>query len=115
MAFVTRCGYECAVITREFLATGCEMAALLEQTDVDRLTGSRLVDPEGVIVDLLSALELLAVDEQRSTDNSDLRGLSGVATDDGWAVAEEAVEQIGVRGFNRGRDLDAAPAELSPV
>jgi hypothetical protein len=89
----------------------------------DRLSGSRLVDAEGVSVDLLFAssgiehevverserleiapglwlpvasvgdliaLNLLAVHEHRSTGSSDLRGLSGVATDDDWAVAEEA-------------------------
>lgn len=60
----------------------------------------------------LIALKLLAVDDERATDRADLRGLSGIATGIDWAVANDAVEQIQVRGFNRGRDLTAALADL---
>jgi hypothetical protein len=60
----------------------------------------------------LIALKLLAVDDERATDRADLRGLSGIATGVDWAVANDAVEQIQVRGFNRGRDLTAALADL---
>lgn len=67
--------------------------------------------PVASVGDLL-ALKLLAVDEYRATDRSDLRALSGVATADDWSVAEEAVGLVEARGFNRGRALISALAEL---
>ena len=37
---------------------------------------------------------------------ADLRSLAGVATQDEWNLASEAVTQIQDRGFGRGRQLD---------
>ena len=42
-------------VSREFMATGYRIGSTLEQTEADRLSGTRLVDPEGVSVDLLFA------------------------------------------------------------
>ena len=54
----------------------------------------------------LIALKLLSVAPGRETDAADLRSLAGVATQDEWNLASEAVTQIQDRGFGRGRQLD---------
>ena len=55
----------------------------------------------------LIALKLLSVAPGRETDAADLRNLAAVATQDEWNLASEAVVQIQVRAFARGRRLDA--------
>ena len=42
-------------VSREFIVAGYRIGSTLEQTDADRLSGTRLVDPDGVNVDLLFA------------------------------------------------------------
>lgn len=54
----------------------------------------------------LIALKLLSVAPGRETDAADLRNLAGVATEDDWKIASEAVGQIQERGYSRGRQLD---------
>ena len=56
----------------------------------------------------LIALKLLARDEQRSQDDSDLRALLGVADPGDRALARDTVRLIEQRGFARGRDLAMA-------
>ncbi|MFF3226725.1 nucleotidyl transferase AbiEii/AbiGii toxin family protein [Nocardia suismassiliense] len=57
----------------------------------------------------LIALKLLARDDvSRPQDLADLRGLLEAATPDDVSQAEEAVDLITERGFNRDRDLRAA-------
>lgn len=61
----------------------------------------------------LVALKLLARDDRnRPADADDLAALAALATDADWVSAERAVELIVERGYARGRDLDAALAEL---
>ena len=55
----------------------------------------------------LIALKLLSVAPARETDATDLRNLATIATQDEWNLASEAVVQIQVRAFARGRRLDA--------
>ena len=56
----------------------------------------------------LIALKLLARDEQRSQDDSDLRALLDVADPGDRALARDTVRLIEQRGFARGRDLAIA-------
>ena len=42
-------------VVRAFLQLGYRLNALLEQSGVDRLSGARLIDPDGVEVDVLTA------------------------------------------------------------
>ena len=60
----------------------------------------------------LVALKLLARNDLRPQDSADLRALVDVAEERDLAVARAAVGLIQQRGFARGRDLDAALAEL---
>jgi hypothetical protein len=46
---------EAELVIRSFLASGYRMQALLEQSAVGRLSGARLIDPDGIEVDLLMA------------------------------------------------------------
>ncbi|MCU0268948.1 MAG: nucleotidyl transferase AbiEii/AbiGii toxin family protein [Acidimicrobiales bacterium] len=63
----------------------------------------------------LIAMKLLARDDrQRPADADDLRALAEVAQDDDWADAEQAVQLIGARGFDRGRDLVGLLRGLRP-
>lgn len=60
----------------------------------------------------LVALKLLARNDLRPQDSADLRALVDVAEERDLAIARAAVGLIQQRGFARGRDLDAALAEL---
>ncbi len=60
----------------------------------------------------LVALKLLARNDLRPQDSADLRALVDVAEERDLVVARAAVGLIQQRGFARGRDLDAALAEL---
>lgn len=54
----------------------------------------------------LIALKVLSVAPGRETDAADLRSLAGIATEEDWNLAVEAVSQIQERGYARGRQLD---------
>jgi hypothetical protein len=60
----------------------------------------------------LIALKLLSVSDRRPQDQVDLVGLIGVATSADLAVAKAAIRLIAVRGYSRGRDLEAAFKKL---
>jgi hypothetical protein len=61
----------------------------------------------------LIAVKLLARDDlTRPQDLADLRALLDVSTPADLAVTREAIGLIAERGFDRGRDLTAALAEL---
>nr|WP_129664741.1 hypothetical protein [Phytoactinopolyspora endophytica] len=63
----------------------------------------------------LIVMKLLARDDRnRPTDADDVRELARVAEDDDWDLARVAVQLITERGYNRGRDLDGALADLTP-
>lgn len=60
---------EAEAIVRHFLTEGYRLQALLEQSGVGRMSGARLVDPDGVEIDLLTAssgieAEVVAESEQ---------------------------------------------------
>lgn len=42
-------------VVHAFIAQGYRLQALLEQSGVDRLSGARLIDPDGIEIDLLTA------------------------------------------------------------
>jgi hypothetical protein len=46
---------EAEAVVRSFLARGYRVQALLEQSGTDRLSGARLLDPDGIEIDLLTA------------------------------------------------------------
>lgn len=57
----------------------------------------------------LIALKLLARDDRRRpADADDLRALAAIAAESDWAQARSAVQVIRQRGYERGRDLEAA-------
>ena len=97
---------EAEAVARMFLQRGYRLQARLEQSGVGRLSGARLVDPDGIEVDLIIALS------GRETDLVDLRALAAVAGDDEWERAERAVSLITERGFHRGRAL---PVDLAAL
>lgn len=71
-----------------------------------------LLCPVAVLGDLV-AMKLLARDDRhRPNDADDLRQLAAVASPADWARAEVSVRLIEQRGFDRGRDLPAALAQL---
>jgi hypothetical protein len=53
----------------------------------------------------LIAMKLLSESEERLQDRIDLRALAGVAAEDDWVLAGEAVSLIRKRGFHRRRAL----------
>jgi hypothetical protein len=60
-------------------------------------------------------MKLLARDDRsRPTEAVDVRELAAVASGCDWDLAKDAVRLVTERGFNRGRDLYAALAEISP-
>ena len=97
---------EAEAVARMFLQRGYRLQARLEQSGVGRLSGARLVDPDGIEVDLIIA------SSGRETDLVDLRALAAVAGDDEWERAERAVSLITERGFHRGRAL---PVDLAAL
>lgn len=60
----------------------------------------------------LCALKLLATNENRPQDALDLAALRQVMDAAEWTRAAEAVALIEARGYNRGRDLRSALAQL---
>jgi hypothetical protein len=120
---------EAEAVVRSFLARGYRVQALLEQSGTDRLSGARLLDPDGIEAEIVAdassldivpglpvlvaatghliALKLLSVAPGRETDAADLRSLARVADEAEWSRAASAVALIVERGFHRGRDLVA--------
>jgi hypothetical protein len=71
------------------------------------------IETKVAITGHLIALKLLSVSESRPQDQVDLVGLMGVATAADLADAKAAIRLIAVRGYARGRNLEAALEKLS--
>jgi predicted nucleotidyltransferase len=56
------------MVTHGFISEGYRLEVTLEQTDVDRLSGTRLIDPEGFSVDLLFASSGIEVEVVRRAE-----------------------------------------------
>jgi predicted nucleotidyltransferase len=93
-----------------FASSGIE-AEIVEQA-ISTMVVPSLVLPVACVGHLI-AMKLLARDDRRRpADADDLAALSVVATEQDWAVATTAVDQIVDRGFSRGRELRVAFLEL---
>ncbi|MGH8873015.1 MAG: nucleotidyl transferase AbiEii/AbiGii toxin family protein [Acidimicrobiia bacterium] len=93
-----------------FASSGIEGEIVAAAEMIEVLPG--LIIPVATIGHLI-AMKLLARDDrQRPTDADDLRALGEVADEAAWSTAKDAVRAIAARGYNRGRDLDAALEEL---
>lgn len=103
--------FEDAVVVDILLASsGIEPETADAATPVELIPG--LTVPVAQLGHLI-ALKLLARDDEtRPQDRSDLRALLSSADDDDLRLAARAVRLVGERGFDRGRDLVAALAEL---
>lgn len=93
-----------------FASSGIEHEVVADAETLDVVSGLPL--PVASVGHLI-ALKLLARnDESRPQDLADLLALASVATPEDWASAQEAVELITERGYNRGRDLVTALEKL---
>jgi predicted nucleotidyltransferase len=126
-----RHGYRVTAVVEHDTAGRLATARLSDATGgmVDLLFASSGIEPEivaraerlevvrGVEVPVattgdLIALKLLSVSDERPTDAADLRALLSVASPTDLADTAKAVRLITDRGFDRGRDLSAALADL---
>jgi len=100
----------------------CAPASSAREPDVDLLFASCGIEPEivasatpveiesGVVVPVariahLIAMKILAVREERDQDAGDLRALLAVASENEIREAENALQLIEARGFDRGKQL----------
>lgn len=92
-----------------FASSGIEAEIVAEAETLEVVPGVRLPTAR---VGHLMALKVLSVAPGRETDAMDLRSLAAIATDDDWRDADDAARLISARGFDRGRDLAGAVADL---
>jgi hypothetical protein len=98
------------VIDLLFASSGIEPEVTKSAEIIEVVSGLNL--PVATVGHLI-ALKLLARDDAtRPQDVADLHGLLSVATPADLALAQQSVDLIETRGFNRGRDLRAALREL---
>lgn len=97
------------VVDLLFASSGIEPEIVAEAEPIEVLPG--VVLPVARVGDLI-ALKLLSVDERRPKDAQDLLALIAEAGPDERARCVKANALITQRGYNRGRDLDAALAAL---
>lgn len=65
---------EAEAVVRAFLLQGYQLRALLEQSSVGRLSGARLIDPDGVDVDLLTASSGIEAEIVAAADELEIVG-----------------------------------------
>ena len=93
-----------------FASSGIEQEIVAAAERIEVLPG--LTVPVATIGHLL-AMKLLARDDRnRPADADDLRALRRIADDQAWSTAHSAIRAIVERGYDRGRDLEAALKEL---
>jgi hypothetical protein len=92
-----------------FATVGIEQEIVAASSIVELLP--RLTMPVAQVGHLL-AMKLLSRSEDRPLDQADIDALLGVADEVEFRRLGEAVRMITARGCNRGRDLEAALAEL---
>lgn len=97
------------VVDLLFASSGIEPEIVAEAEPIEVLPG--VVLPVARVGDLI-ALKLLSVDERRPKDAQDLLALIAEASPDELARCVKANGLITERGYNRGRDLDAALTAL---
>lgn len=101
---------EVVVVDVLFASSGIEPELVRDAETVEILPG--LAVPVARTGHLIAVKLLARDDDRRPQDLMDLRSLLGVATEEDLAVTRQAVRQITERGFDRGRDLEAALVEL---
>lgn len=65
---------EAEAVVRAFLLQGYQLRALLEQSSVGRISGARLIDPDGVDVDLLTASSGIEAEIVAAADELEIVG-----------------------------------------
>lgn len=65
---------EAEAVVRAFLLQGYRLRALLEQSSVGRISGARLIDPDGVDVDLLTASSGIEAEIVAAADEVEIVG-----------------------------------------
>lgn len=101
---------EVVVVDVLFASSGIEPELVRDAETVEILPG--LAVPVARTGHLIAVKLLARDDDRRPQDLMDLRSLLGVATEEDLAVTRQALRQITERGFDRGRDLEAALVEL---
>jgi hypothetical protein len=98
------------VIDLLFASSGIEPEVARAAESLEILAGLSL--PVATIGHLVALKVLARDDETRPQDLADLRALVAVANPSDLALAQESVVLIETRGFNRGRDLRRALANV---
>ncbi|MCA9546175.1 MAG: nucleotidyl transferase AbiEii/AbiGii toxin family protein [Myxococcales bacterium] len=92
------------VVDLIFASSGIEPEVVADAEPLEILVGLRAPVPQ---VGHLIAMKLLSESDRRMKDRVDLQALFEVCTPEQLARAANAVELIGRRGFDRGKDLPA--------
>lgn len=101
---------QAVVVDLLFASSGVEAEVVAAAEPIEILPG--LTVPVAVLGHLVALKILARDDDHRPQDHADLRSLLATASAEDVNLARRTIRLIAERGFDRGRDLDAALADL---